>query len=160
MKTQHPDFEGILTFTVTVWGVVFFVSCLVLALTGCGGPPQSISLDPLFSADQVAAIQDARDQWCETNGWCPIWSWDGEAHIVLQSGYANMGHVDGSYAFTHEATDTVYVSAEKAVASPDMFWVALAHEMGHLQGIAHHGTPGCTMFWYQDKPVYQLECEQ
>lgn len=133
---------------------------VVLALAACGGPPQSLSLDPLFTPLQVAQIQDARDQWCETNGWCPTWAADGEAHIrlVTHAEYLKFHREKYSAMFTYDYT--VRIDSSQFDRYPEMFWVSVAHEMGHLQGMGHHGHIGCTMFWYQPMPVYTLACEE
>lgn len=146
----------------TIWHVLIAVACYWLMgaiMMGCGGAPQSISLDPMFTPDQVAAIGDARDQWCGKTGWCPSWSADGEAHIVLTTGehFATLGRSAGAFAYTDSNSNVVVVNGAKAAAEPDMFWVALAHELGHLQGFDDDRVDSrCTMYWKHTIPEYEL----
>lgn len=133
---------------------------LVLLLCACGGPPVSLSLDPLFTPAEVAAIQDARDQWCEHNGWCPTWSADGEAHIQRVPGPPVVPGEPGVMAFTPQDDRTIVVYGTYADAWPDGFWMVIAHEMGHLQDIEHHGGPECLMSGEDHtEPLFTLACE-
>lgn len=133
-----------------------------MALSGCGQAiPTSLSLDPLFTESEVAAAKDARDQWCATDGWCPSWSFDGEAHIVRDIVTEPLPppgtHMVGGRERTSDGD--AHVDGRILDADPSMAWVILAHEMGHLQGIDHHGKPGCTMFWFQPESRFELTCE-
>lgn len=148
----------------TIWHVLIAVACYWLMgamLLGCGGAPESVSIDPTLTMAERAAIQDAIDQWCAADGWCPEVVFDGEAHIVVLTGaeYADRRRSPGSFAFTDESLGVIYINGAKRAAEPEMFWVALAHELGHLQGIEHHGLPGCTMNAVQTQAVYALACE-
>lgn len=135
---------------------------MCLLLFACGGAPQSISLDPEFTPSEVAAIQDARDQWCHVKGWCPDFVTDGDIHIERRAGMgveaAQGGHTDehANVTFTQW---TIWVNGDKLSAFPEVAWVVVAHELGHVQGIDHHGGPECTMFWQHTVPSFDLTCE-
>lgn len=134
---------------------------MCLLLFACGGVPQSLSLDPTFTPAEVAAIGDARNQWCDANGWCPSFVTDGEAHIVRDTTMSfdptpGGKNVSGN---TDQATNRVKLNAGKLDAMPEIAWLLIAHEMGHLQGIAHHGAPDCTMYFEHEEPAFALTCE-
>lgn len=142
------------------------LAAIILALAACApSAPQSISLDPMLSAVQVAAIQDGIAQWCAADGWCPTYSFDGELHVQLHTGedwdtlpeYGEFHRRAGSGAFT--SGGVIHVNGPVVEARPEMFWTTLEHEFGHAHGVKHHGEDGCTMFWRQSVESYDLTCE-
>jgi hypothetical protein len=157
----QPETENVVHFCLTVWGVAFVLACLALTLSGCGGPPQSISIDPTASPEVRAAIEDARDAWCETDGWCPITTFDGELHIVIDHPSEPLPppgtHMAGGH--TPHQDSAIHLDGRVLEAQPDMTWILAAHELGHAHGIDHHGKPGCTMFYLQDGPRFAITCE-
>lgn len=133
---------------------------VVLALAACGGPPASLSIDPLFSELQRSVIVDARDAWCEKRGWCPSWSADGEAHIQLIRGEMAPPETVGAMGETPQSDDKVMIEESFLLAFPEGLWMIVAHEMGHLQDIPHHGPVNCLMSaGVHVEPIYELSCE-
>lgn len=133
---------------------------LALLLVACGGPPASLSIDPLFSDVQRATIVDARDAWCEKNGYCPSWSADGEAHIQLIPGERVAPGTAGAMAETPLSDDKIMIENAFLQAWPEGLWMIVAHELGHLQDIPHHGPVECLMSAeYHREPIFELTCE-
>lgn len=147
-------------FAWTCFVYAVFVLWLLALGTGCGGIPQTIRLDDRFSAVEIATITDARDQWCEKAAYCPeLVMAGGEARILLQDTDvpAVSKKVVGGHTNQHQRK--IMLSDGVMDAEPELLWVMVAHELGHLQGIDHHGTADCTMFWLQTTPKYDLTCE-
>ncbi len=135
---------------------------MTMVLAGCSGPPGSLSLDPSFTEYEVAAIGDARNQWCEKTGWCPYFVTDGEYHIKRDDTmpYDPAPYAENVSGITHRDSRTVVLNAKKFNASPDMVWIIAAHELGHVYGLEddrERGHEDCTMFWIHEEPEYQLK---
>lgn len=144
----------------------FLAIAVVSCLVGCAGPPQTIRIDDRFDAVEVATIQDAVDQWCEKTAYCPeLVRAGGEARILLKDTPTPVADASGHYrpgvgGHTNRGQRKIYLSDGVIEVAPEMLWVIIAHELGHLQGINHHGGPECTMYWEHNAPVYTLNCEE
>lgn len=131
------------------WDFFIMFACVFLLgaiLFGCSGlnPPDAISIDPDFSADQRIAIMSAADAWCQAVGWCPaerawiqfpiqegaIRKVEGEA-LHARKGGQRGGHNDGW---------SVVIDSWLA-EQPTLLWIAVAHELGHYC-IEHHTRHG------------------
>lgn len=147
---------GELVYIICVFGLLFSGGC------ACE-PPRSLSIDPRFSPLEQAQIRDAVDQWCATNGWCPDVGVEQEAqaHIWRDTDeeFSRFEDKPGVWGHTVNSSDTVHILGTGLDSWPEMTWLVVAHELGHLQNIDHHGSSGCTMFWEQSEPAYQLTCE-
>jgi hypothetical protein len=140
--------------------VVIALTAFMLLATGCGyQPPQSIRLDPTFTPVQVAVIEDALDQWCAADGWCPFLSNDGEVPILKTPDQFVEHGREYEAARTYSDPSRIIVSGYLADLDPEMLWIVVAHELGHLHGVAHHGGPECTMFGRHSAPSTTLACE-
>ncbi len=138
------------------------LALLTIAAFGCAGVPESLSLDPTFAPSEVAAIQDARDQWCEVKGWCPTFVTDGEWYIVRVTGDGALlpGQTRVGSSHTDQAENTTYIDGDLIAAWPEMTWLIVAHELGHVQNIDHHGAVECTMSGKpHTEPSFTLTCE-
>lgn len=62
-------------------------------------------------------------------------------------------------AHTDHSKSTVFINAKQLEEWPEMTWITISHELGHVKGLAHHGNQECTMYWEQKEPVFKLECE-
>lgn len=147
------------------WFAAFVV--LLFLCSGCSAAGDgysvarfTLSVPASFTPEQVAMTEDARDQWCAAKGWCPavVVGSAGKRIEVLndpapaEGEAATGGHTDVS-------DQVIAVEQWTLDSRPDMFWLIIGHEMGHLQGIGHHGNPDCTMFWFHDEPSFDLACE-
>lgn len=140
---------------------LFLVLLAVLGVSGCYEPPAEFSIDPAFDAVQTAVIRDAAQAWCDAAEYCPAEAtWTGPASlgaVSLDSDYARHGRPEGSAAFTSEGR--IRVDADHtALQDPHVFWIALAHEFGHLAGIHGHTTCAGLMSSHPD-PEGALEID-
>lgn len=130
---------------------------------GQGQAALALGVPASLSPVQLAAVEDAAAQWCaSSHRWCPA--------VVVDAPWAPMqlslalgptiepGQSEGVAAQTDLDTGRVAIYPW-GLRRPELWWVIVAHEMGHLQGLGHHGGPECTMFWRQDEPSYTLTCE-
>lgn len=144
---------------------ILYASILALGCSAAGDgmstARMTLSVPYSFTPEQVAMTEDARDQWCAANGWCPatVYGAAGKRVSIERDGFVAPGS-EGVAAHTHVAEQDIVVQEWALDAVPDMFWIIIAHEMGHLQGIKHHGGPECTMFWEHLVPSYELACER
>lgn len=120
-----------------------------------------LSVPTSFSAEQVAATEDARDQWCAANGWCPavVVGSAGKRIEIVNTVAEPAPGAPAVGARTDVRVQEIELQEWAYEDAGDKFWLIVAHEMGHLQRIAHHGTPDCTMYWEHSEPTYQLTCE-
>lgn len=147
-------------------GAVFMWVIAFAVLVGCSpeGDIRFISVPNSLTEVQRAAVQDAVDQWCAADGFCPTVIGErpgeraqGEVLLDTAAAYEHMNREPNSGAFTHAATHTITINEDHD--GPEMFWLVIAHELGHLHGVKHHGGPECTMFWTHSEPSYTLACE-
>ena len=101
----------------------------------CGGrvPPNTLSISPGFDEVQVAAIHDARDQWCEAVGWCPSfveWFPLQRGGIVASHRYDQLDTLEGSSAFNN--SDWIVIDADGVLFNDvDTFTHIILHELKH-----------------------------
>lgn len=136
----------------------------LLACSANEAPPRVVSLPASLSEERVASAEDAISQWCTADLWCPDVDIGGlfGARVII-------GQVDTSpckpshglmpAACTDEDSHQVFVDEDRLDARPDMWWLIIAHELGHLHYIEHHGGPECTLYWQHSEPSYTLTCE-
>ena len=132
---------------------------VALALLGasCLGPvPDELAISPGFTALQRVAIEDAARVWCEVKGECfEIVPWgtdeapsfrvdDGAAEIRTDTRYSRHGRPESSCGFTSDPPGgwvaTMNMQRPECYENTTIFWRAVAHELGHLRGIEHHGS--------------------
>lgn len=146
----------------TAWSLSVVCLALLVAMSGCAGVPRSLSLDPTFTPSETAAIQDARDQWCSAKGWCPDFVTDGEWHMVRLTGDGPLlpGQTRVGSSHTDHAQSTTFIDGDLISDWPEMTWLIVAHELGHVQDIDHHGAASCTMSEQaHTEPSFELTCE-
>lgn len=139
----------------------------IVLLAGCsaagdGGPCELLSTPGALTPVQQALIADARDQWCARTGWCPtiIVGGDVGARIELWEPDSPPPVPGAAIVGAHTLVAEQVIQVHPWALDSEMAWVVIAHEMGHLQGIGHHGPDEhCTMFWRHLAPSYILECE-
>lgn len=139
---------------------------VALGATGCQAPlPTTISIDPAFSVEDRALIEDAVVQWCEASGghWCPDVNVGGPgARIVLDLNYVRHGRNPLSGAMNDEAD--VYVNAEVWEALPVEYRLGtMLHELGHFgvdghiggvyDGAPHLMSPSPCAVWSEDRTM-------
>jgi hypothetical protein len=140
---------------------------VALLAAACAGPPETISLDVAFYEHpaEVAAFEDARDQWCSKTGWCPTFVTNGAITIERRAGMGSApgtvrgGHTDFEPNLFSNQGAQLWLNGDALDARPDMVWALAAHELGHASMHLHSPTYGCTMYWKQDEPSYELTCE-
>lgn len=109
---------------------------------------------------QQALIADARDQWCATTGWCPAIIVGGDVGACIELWPGAPPAPGEAIVGAHTDEDGQVISVHPWALDSEMAWLVVAHEMGHLQHIEHHGSSeSCTMYWEHFVPAYTLECE-
>lgn len=152
------------------WSIGGIVIALLLVFgSGCvAGPPMTVSIDSKFSAHpaEIAAFNDARDQYCEKLGWCFSFVTDGAVHIARREGMPSLGEDETRDAgMTHHIPNLTFRSAQLWVDGdfmaefPEMAWVVIAHELGHAYGLEHSSDPACVMYPDHESAMFQLDCE-
>ena len=120
---------------------------LALGLSGCRLPhaPRTLWVDPGFSVEERAVLDDALAAWCEAVAWCP------EVVEDRDEAEAAIGVVDdfearypdrvarGSQAFNDG--ETIRVAPYAASWGLDALWHVFAHELGHFCVAGHVGVP-------------------
>jgi hypothetical protein len=127
--------------------------------SGCaGGPPQSLSFDPLFSQETRDAGAEAVAAWCDAVGWCPtIVPNQGESHFVRVAGPKPQnagGLVEGrNGGYLIEMWDEDWL--------PEDAFAMFAHEMGHFQIDGHPSYQGRLMSkrYVQGSGLHEIDQE-
>lgn len=113
---------------------------VTVLLAACGAnPPESLVIDPAFSADQRVVIDEALAQWCDAVGWCPRIDLDGSAQgrIEADFNYRRHGLSEGGAAF-NDGGGAIYVDMNHWVMDkPVWFMQAVMHEAGHYGAFKH-----------------------
>jgi hypothetical protein len=118
----------------------------ILAFVACAGsptPPERVTIDPGFTAEERATVIDALDARCEATGWCPDLVDDsGErGHIRLVHTLTDddvqcpAGRVCKVAGVLHDESDILI--ARDRPAGLDVLWYAVAHEAGHYCDPGH-----------------------
>jgi hypothetical protein len=147
---------------IVIAGAVLMASLLFSGCSAAGDgysvARMTLSVPDAFTPEQVAATEDARDQWCAANGWCPTIV-HGAAGKKIRLTDADPEAKGGGHvaARTYEDEQEIVMWSQALAENTDLFWVEISHEMGHLQGIGHHGPDeSYTMFWKHTEPSYTL----
>ena len=117
---------------------------LLLLLAACSSaPPESLSIDPAFSAEQRVVIDEALSQWCDSVGWCPRIELDGAAQGRIEADFDYRRHdrPEGAAA-SSTFGGTIYVDMTHWVmGKPVWLLQAMMHEIGHY-GAREHAREG------------------
>lgn len=122
--------------------IAVLLAVLVVACTP--DAPTTYAIDPAMPAAQAEVVRDTVRAWCASErAFCPVettWA-EAEGQIHWTANYARHGRDTRSCAFTDRGEGTIRVNADRAECSEDLhvFWLVMAHEVGHLSGLDGHG---------------------
>lgn len=106
----------------------------LVAACGWPPPPETVSIDPAFSALERAAILDGIDQWCQSVEWCPrVVARGAEGRYVLDESV-----LDGITSVV-DGKPIVKLAPHALVANggENDLWRVAVHETGHF-GAEHN----------------------
>jgi hypothetical protein len=131
----------------------------VVGLFACGAAPQgpdvakvaaqplpaamkAFAIDPDMPTAQAEVVRDVARAWCESeHQFCLVettaWAL-ASVRVHWATNYAQYGRHPDSCAFTVRVEGEVRFNADRPICNENLhtFWIAAAHEFGHLAGLA------------------------